>query len=229
MNTGLIGRDYPLKQMRQRLEEGMHCQVFGPSGVGKTTLVDAVVADLPSHRFRVVRVGAGDYDSEATFWDAVWRGLGESGPAPSLTEIDRRLKAVRSGGATPVIVMDDIDLIAERSRTFSPNFFFDLRGLATDSDAKVKYITVARRPLSEILPMSRTGSLFFGIFYLIPLGPLSPQEAEDYFTLERLPLDDADRSALRTARVILPVRLERLATARRSGKSLELALQEAAD
>lgn len=220
----MIGREYQTKQLRQYIERGMCCQVIGPAGSGKTTLIQAVVEKLPSN-FRIAHLTAQDYTSEASFWSALWTSLGQSSKAPeSPSHLVEVVEQWRSQGIVTVICLDDVDAVADQLAVLSPDFFFDLRNLTTE--AKVVFVAAARQPLSALLPSSRIGSNFFSYFALLQLGAITVDDAVRFFDGEKVILSAEDEQLLRGAKAYLPSHLSKIAEDRRAGKSFGTSLQE---
>lgn len=46
-STELVGREEEMRRVWGKLKAGNHCSIVGPAGSGKSSLVEAVVADLP--------------------------------------------------------------------------------------------------------------------------------------------------------------------------------------
>lgn len=220
----LIGREYQARQLRQYIERGMSCQVIGPTGSGKTTLIQAVVETLPEN-FRITRLTVQDYTSEAAFWQALWAGFGRSEAAPPTTSrLAEVLGTWNRQGITTVVCLDDTDAVADQLAVLSPDFFFDLRTLATE--AKVVFVAAARQPLSALLPSSRIGSNFFSYFALLQLGAINVDEAMRFFDGEKVVLSAEDEQLLRGAKAYFPAQLSKIAEDRRAGKSFGTSLQE---
>ena len=220
----MIGREYQARQLRQYIERGMSCQVIGPAGSGKTTLIQAVVEQLPSN-FRVTRLTAQDYASEAAFWNALWTGFGQGDAAPEtpsrLVEVVQRWS---EQSIVTVVCLDDVDAVADQLSVLSPDLFFDLRNLTTE--ARVVFVAAARQPLSTLLPSSRIGSTFFSYFALLQLGAINVDDAMRFFDGEKVVLSAEDEQLLRGAKAYLPSQLSKIAEDRRAGKSFDTALEE---
>src|SRR6266545_959353 len=152
--TALFDREYELNRLHLYLTKDMCCQVVGPRGIGKSSLLYSLHAfahewdeafavayvDLQDPHSHTV---AGFADRARAAWEdhlhalspqgfakktwAVWE---ERPVSPSLLDLAERLEAWRKQRRRPVLCLDGFEELMRHPKEFTPDFFLDLRGLA---------------------------------------------------------------------------------------------------
>ena len=91
--TGLIGREELIEQITREARKGRHLLLTGPAGVGKSTLLEAVIDRLIVRRDLIV-LHIHEHQAKGQFLE-IARGLLESGLLkPSALELDAALDAL---------------------------------------------------------------------------------------------------------------------------------------
>lgn len=234
---GLVGRDYQMERLRTLLQNGSNAQIIGPRGLGKSALLRAVAQNAPTWdpAFFVGLVDLSDpvCESVGDFWEAVRSAWGGVGVLPKAAGLVPAVEELRRRGRRPVLCLDDFEALTERPRTFTSDFFLDLRSLST---AGAALIVTAGRPLSDLLPSNQPTSPFFSIFQIIRLDPLSPEDASDLLTLQSpgdAPLTLEEKTAVVNFAGGYPLALQvarsHVLVARKTGQTLPAALLAASE
>jgi hypothetical protein len=210
----------------------MNCQIVGPRGIGKTTLLSHVAAQL-GPRFRVALLDLTDprYHTVQGFVEAISAAWGVGPAATSLADLTRPVARFRSESVRPLLGLDQFEELARRPEVFGVDFLLHLRGLGHEG---ITFLTASEKPLSQISPGYLPTSPFFNTFEIFYLGPFSPADSEDYLTLHQRPdrpLTPEERQAIVEWARGYPLRLEvglaSVTEAKGRGEGLRSALERA--
>lgn len=233
----LFDREYQLKLLRLYLTKGMHCQIVGPHGIGKSSLlynVRTFAQDWDS-AFLVAYLDLQDPHCHTIggFWESTAAAWADSPVPASLADLTERIEEWRKRGCRPVLCLDDFEELASRSREFTSDFFFDLRSIAQQG---MSVITASQQPLSEVLSSRNPTSPFFNVFAILRLGPFTKEDAADFVTLHRPgvpPFTPQEQAAILALAKGHPLALQlacfHVLHAKKNGESLKAAMQRAAD
>ena len=91
--TGLIGREELIEKITREARKGRHLLLTGPAGIGKSTILEAVIDRLIVRRDLIV-LHVNEHQAKGQFLE-IARGLLESGlMKPSALELDADLDAL---------------------------------------------------------------------------------------------------------------------------------------
>ncbi len=176
----LTDREFECAMLKLYLKQGMHCQIVGPVGAGKTALLSnlrRIAAELGTE-YRVAYVDLSDPDCQ-TVRGLLGRASAEWGitpPCARMTDLAERVQHWRRSGIRPVLGLDNFEEMVQRDREFTTEFFVDLRGVAQDG---LTLVTASRQSLSELIPWYSRTSPFFTRFQILSLRPLPPEGAAE--------------------------------------------------
>ena len=179
----LFDRAAERRLLQDYLRKKMSCQIIGPAGIGKTTLVKALPL-LALQWCMPLRVAYLDLQAPAAQLLAGWLASITAQwqlpqPLQGMSQLGYAVEWLQQQGGQPVLCLDGFETVAEQPDTFTSEFLLDLRGLA---QAGLSLIVTARRPLSEIVPQHSPASPFFNLFNRLTLGPFSEDDAADFIT-----------------------------------------------
>ncbi|WP_170208461.1 ATP-binding protein [Micromonospora pisi] len=133
----LIGRRRELAAVEQLLDRaqagvGGHLVLSGPTGAGKTALVDAAATLAGNRGMTVLRTAGTGVDSGLLLWDQLLRDLGaeELPPDAGPRDLDRAAQAIARGGPR-LLLVDDLDRAGAHSVAFLTLLGSRLRSGAT--------------------------------------------------------------------------------------------------
>jgi len=153
-----ILRDERFIQATNRLDffkqSGQVALLTGPTGVGKSLLLDCFLETLPPHRYQTLRPPISSVESPAMFRMIV-TGLGEP-PSVGKDRLFRQIiNKAHTSGRTILIVIDDAHLLGEKT-------FVDLRLLLsarTKNTQAIKLLLCGQPDLSKQLTRSSLADL----------------------------------------------------------------------
>ncbi len=257
--AALFDRERERDLLRLYLTKDMCCQVAGPRGIGKSSLLFNLqtFAHEWDNAFAVAYVDlqdphchtvAGFADTARAAWEdrlhnlsqqeftkKTWAVWDDRPVSPSLLDLAERLEVWRKQRRRPVLCLDGFEELMRHPKEFTPDFFLDLRALA---QAGMCIVTASRQPLNELLPHPSLNptSPFFNIFNPLPLGPFSEADASDFVTLHRPgvpPFKPDEKAAILAFAKGYPLALQvacfHVLQAKESGESLAAAMQKAED
>jgi hypothetical protein len=182
----LFDRDYEIRVLRSHLSKGTCCQIVGPSGFGKSSLL-YLLQDFAREWDENLTVGYLDLQdprchSIAGFIEAMWASWNEVPAAGTLAVLSDRIGAWNAQGRRMVLCLDEFQELTRRPAEFTSDFFLDLRAIAQKG---MTIVTASHRMLSGLVPSNNPVSPFFNIFAVIRVGPFSNKDAQDFVMRER--------------------------------------------
>lgn len=184
--SDLFDRTYELRVLQSHLSKGTSCQIVGPSGFGKSSLL-YLLQDFARGWDQTLRVGYVDLQDPkchtiAGFIEAVWASWNERQTGGTLTTLSERIGSWNSQGRRMVLCLDEFEELTRRPAEFTSDFFLDLRAIAQKG---MTIVTASHRTLSGLVPSNNPVSPFFNIFAVIRVGPFSARDAEEFVTAQR--------------------------------------------
>jgi hypothetical protein len=234
--AALFDRKYELGLLHIYLTKGMCCQIVGPHGIGKSSLLYNVRTFAPDWdpAFLVAYLDLQDPHCHTVggFWERTAAAWADSSVPASPADMAERIEEWRKRGRRPVLCLDDFEALASRPREFTSDFFFDLRAIAQQG---MSVVTASQQPLSAVLSVSNPVSPFFNIFAILRLGPFTKEDAVGFVALHRPgvpPFAPEEQTAILALAKGHPLALQlacfRVLHAKKDGESLETAMQRAA-
>ena len=174
-----FNREYEIGLLARYLANGACCQIVGPPGIGKSTLIERIVTCRTSpwdgYVFAVLR-GA-DVHTAAQLVRKAGTAWGISAIPTTTAELSVAIESARTDARRRVLVLDDFESITSNQSEFTTEFFLDLRAIAQKG---VLMLTTSRAPLSTLLPPGGPVSPFFALFAVIRLGPFESEVASQF-------------------------------------------------
>ncbi len=162
------------------LEERMSAVLIAPSGVGKTTLLRALVEDhLPEVRYRVHYTKVTGLSKRDMCRElALAAGVAPAGTFPSLVRNlqERFLTLSDTDGLRPVLVLDD----AHELRPEVMGILRVLTNFEMDSRLVLSILLVGQTPLRELLRRTALADVSGRLAHYAVLRPLSRSETGSY-------------------------------------------------
>jgi hypothetical protein len=182
----LFDRTYELSVLRSHLLNGTSCQIVGPSGFGKSSLLFLLGSFAESWNKRL-RVGYLDLQDPrchtvSGFLECAWSSWKMDPEDRTLASLSERFGEWTAQGSRMVLCLDEFEDLTRHPREFTADFFLGLRAIAQKG---MILVTGSRRTLSYLVPSTNPVSPFFNIFGVIRLGPFSDKDAANFVTLER--------------------------------------------
>jgi general secretion pathway protein A len=164
-----------LDRLRFFADHGMVALLTGPTGAGKSCLIQRFIHTLPAHRYQPLVLHISRVDAAAMLRMIV-SALGEK-PALGRDRLFRQiLERTREADRSTVLIVDDAHLLNEATLT-------DLRLLvSTPSDASpsLKVLLCGQPPLSKILGRASLADLLNRVCVRCSLCPLSKEQTVGY-------------------------------------------------
>ncbi len=169
----------PRNYLRRTLDKRMSGALIAPAGTGKTTLLRALMADLPESRYRVRYVKVTDLSKRDLCREiATVVGIPPAGTYPTLVRRlqERFLNDLDIDAVRPVLFFDD-------SHGIRPEVLGILRILTNfemDSRLVLSFVLAGQPPLSRLLRDERLVDVAHRLVHCATLRPLSRKETQDY-------------------------------------------------
>jgi hypothetical protein len=228
-----IDRLYELETLKRYLANRMCCQIVGPAGIGKSSLLLqlARIARTLSPTFSIAYVQLRNQRSHTVggFLEILCTALGKE-VVGSTHELAIKIDKWQKEGNRLVFCLDDFEELTSRPGEFTSDFFLDMRFVAQQG---VSFVTASRVPLSSLFPGISPVSPFFGLFAVLHLGPLGIKDIGDFIARAVMvpPLADPEREMIAKFCRGYPLRLETalqfVEEGRRAGEALTMSLEKA--
>lgn len=164
-----------LDRLRYFAEHGLVALLTGPTGAGKSCLIQRFIHTLPAHRYQPLVLHISRVDAAAMLRMIV-TALGER-PALGRDRLFRQiLERSREGDQATVVIVDDAHLLNEATLT-------DLRLLVsapTDAPPAFKVLLCGQPSLAKLLARASLADLLNRICVRCALRPLSKEQTVGY-------------------------------------------------
>jgi general secretion pathway protein A len=156
-------------------EHGMVALLTGPTGAGKSCLIQRFIHTLPTHRYQPLVLHISRVDAAAMLRMIV-SALGENPPLGRDRLFRQILERTREADHATVLIVDDAHLLNEATLT-------DLRLLVSapaDAPPSLKVLLCGQPPLSKLLARASLADLLNRICVRCSLRPLSKEQTVGY-------------------------------------------------
>lgn len=160
--------------------------VVGPRRIGKSSLLFYAANRYASHlhdatQYRFAYI---DLQDAATLTldgllKKILKELEFERRIPNLTlaKFQDAIIALKEGGASPVILLDEFEQVMDHASVSAPDIFDSWRYLMNANAAA--FITASKTPLNELAEQQKFTSPFFNVFTYVQLGELADDEARE--------------------------------------------------
>lgn len=228
-------RDNEQRTLRNYLRNRQNCQIVGARRMGKTSLLRQVerAASVWESAALVAYLDLQDArcHTMSRWLGRAARQLGWPTPPQTLADFADGVEDMLSAGRRPVLCLDEFEEMTARRSEFSRDFFVSLRACGQQG---MSIVTASQKPLSALTDPGGPASPFFNVFPLLPLGPFSGEDAEDFVVAERPgvpPFTPEEKTEILRFAAGRPLALQiacfHVLEARERGESLMRALQAA--
>jgi len=235
-SSNFVDRDYELATLRTYISNRMCCQVVGPSGIGKSSILYRLRECLQDEssilKIAYIDLSAEQHQTVSGLIRAMSDCWDKGHEVSSVIEFSEQVRGWLKDDARLVLCLDGFEELTKRPGEFTSDFYLDMRSVA---QAGVSFITTSLVPLSSLIPSISPVSPFFGLFAVLRLGPLNLQDSEDLLLLKsgsRVLLSADERRLIVQLAKGYPARLEMVyqfvVEHRQGGDNIEVALARAA-